>query len=419
MSSTKIERATGLLSPLASPVYRSLWAASVVSNFGSMMQSAAVAWLMTSLTSSPLLISMVPFATLAPVMLFGLLGGAWADLCNRRNWLLGTQGAMLAVSLALAGLTHAGLASPALLLVLTFCLGAAAALNIPAWQAMVQDLVPVEHVASAVSLNSMSFNTARMLGPVAGGLVTGAIGAAAVFYLNALSYVAVMAALFRWKNSTGSKSTNGGMFRTLVDGVRLLVSDPALRGPFLRVSVLCFFASAGMALLPALAREFPETDATRFGMLLGAFGAGALLGGATVPRMRTLFSPKTIVTIGAFVTAGALIAVALSPTRLTAGISLVVFGNAWIASMVNLNVSVQTSVPAELRGRAMALYFSLFQGCLAVGSVAAGLLARQTGLRPALLLSGIALALCSPLLARYTGFPEARPPSSADWPPES
>jgi len=370
------------------------------------MQSAAVAWLMTSLTASPVLIAMVPFTAFGPVMLFGLFGGALADTCNRRNWLLATQSAMLLAALALGIITQAGLATPSIVLALTFMLGTGAALTIPAWQSLVRDLVPIEHIASAVSLNSMSFNFARMLGPVAGGLLTGATGPAAVFYLNAGSYLAVIMALFRWKNPTTPSPSPNGLYSMLAEGLSKLLVASDLRGPFLRVTVLCFFASAGTALLPVLARAF-HIDAARFGILLGSFGAGALLGGASVLQLRAWFTPRTLVTLFAFVTGAALVALACAPSPILAVPALVLYGFAWIAAMVNLNVAVQTSAPDHLRGRAMALYFVLFQGSLAIGSLLSGFVARQAGTRSALLIAGIGLALCTAALVR-TSFPSSK-----------
>jgi len=401
----------GLLAPLANPVYRWLWASSMVSNFGTLMQGVGLAWLMTSLTTSPVLIAMVPFAALAPVFLFGMVGGALADAVDRRKWLLGTQCAMLLSALAMGLFAASGAATPAAMLALAFCLGTASALNIPAWQAIVQELVPPAQVASAVSLNSMSFNTARMLGPVAGGITVGAWGPAPVFFFNAASYLAVIWALARWKGS-GPPAVHTGILSGIVPGVRegvlYLARAAHLRGPLLRAASISFCAASVMALLPAIARDRLGLSASTFGILLGVFGAGALCGGGSVPWMRRRVAAGRIVAAGSFAVAAALAAVAAVPTAGWIGAALFLLGASWIACMVNLNVSVQTSVDPAFRGRAMALYFTIFQGSFALGSLAAGFVASGFGFSGSLAVFSLLLVAASLALARFP-IPEPGP----------
>lgn len=353
-----------------------------------------MAWLMTSLTTSPVLIAMVPFATLAPVFFFGMIGGAMADAVDRRKWLIGTQTAMMLAACAMGASAVSGTATPALLLGLTFVLGVASSLNIPAWQAIVQELVPREQVASAVSLNSMSFNTARMLGPVAGGIAVGVWGPSPVFFFNAVSYLAVIVALASWEGE-GRTTRAPGVFRGLVEGMGYLLGASYLRGSFARVAAICFCSGPVMALLPALARERLGLDAGHYGMLLGVFGAGALCGGGSVPFLRRFFSPGHIVGSASLLVAAAIAAIGVAPVIAVCIPAMFALGYGWIACMVNLNVSVQTSVPAEYRGRAMALYFTIFQGAFALGSLASGFLAKAAGFTPCLLAFAGALFVAS------------------------
>src|SRR5690349_21062966 len=160
-----------VLSPLREPLFRSLWIAAVISYTGSWMQNVATGWLMTSLTSSPMWVSLVQVALSLPVLLIALPAGALADLLDRRKFLLITQGSMVGASMVLGILTITGTCTPTLLLLLTFLLGAGAVMNDPAWQALTPDLVPVSKLASAVALNSAGFNIARAVGPALGGIV--------------------------------------------------------------------------------------------------------------------------------------------------------------------------------------------------------------------------------------------------------
>lgn len=365
-----------------------------------MIQGVGVAWLMTSLTDSPVLVAMVPFAALSPVLIFGMVGGALADLFDRRAWMLKTQTGMLLVSAALAGLTAIGQATPPLLLLLIFLLGVGNALNLPAWQSAVQDLVPLEFVPAAVSLNAMSFNFARTLGPVIGGILVGWIGVAGVMLINAASFLAVIAALVSWRPTGRVLPQESRVLAAVGEGMRYLAGARHLRGPFILVSVFCLCGSSAMALLPLVAREGLGLSAAGYGMLLGAFGLGALTGGASVPTMRRLSSPRAVVQTGGVVAGISLALLAVAGHFWVAAVALALCGAAWVSTMINLNVTVQTSVVDEMRGRAMACYFTLFQGSFAIGALLSGWAARFLGLRGALLLASVLAIGWLPLAIR-------------------
>src|SRR4051794_38009976 len=186
-------------SPLRRPVFRSMWSASVASNIGTWMQSVGAAWLMTSLTTSPLLVALMQTATSLPVFLVGLPAGALADVVDRRKLLLVTQAWMLLVALVLGVLTLVGVISAWSLLLLTFLMGLGGALSAPAWQAIIPDLVDREELAPAVALNAAGFNLARAVGPALGGFVVAVAGAGATFLVNAASFLAVLGAIYRWR----------------------------------------------------------------------------------------------------------------------------------------------------------------------------------------------------------------------------
>lgn len=412
-----------LLAPLRSPVYRNLWLASLVSNLGTLMQAVGVAWVMTSLSLSPLVVSLVPVAALSPVFLFGLLGGVLADMVSRRKFLLCTQSWMMLCAAGMGALVLAGAATPATLLALTFALGIGNALNLPAWQSLVQDLVPRKHVAAAVALNSISFNTGRVIGPVTGGILVGWIGTALVFFLNAASFLGTVLVLAFWKGipvaAPGRK-----VWPALTEGVGYIRRASHLHSPLFRLGTFAFGASAPLAVLPLLAREGLGLSASEYGALLGFFGAGSLLGGVGVPPLRRRFRHSAVVSGAGALMAAGMAVLASSGSFPPAALALFLSGFAWVTGLVNLNVSVQMSVSPALRGRAMSIYLSVFQGSFALGSLAAGATAKLTGIPGALWIFALGLGTLALLTARHD-LPEGEfghgnsviPPADGSLPP--
>lgn len=390
-----------LVKPLASPVYRLLWAASVVSNLGTLMQTVAVAWVMTSLSSSPLVISLVPVCTMAPVFLFGMAGGALADMVSRRKFLIATQLWMMICAAAMGALVAAGLATPARLLALMFAMGTGNALNLPSWQSLVQDIVPRGHVASAVALNSISFNTGRVLGPVLGGLLVGSVGASPVFFLNAVSFLGTVFVLVSWRGGA-TNAQDAGFWRTVTHGLGFVRRASHLHSPLVRLLLFAFLSSASTALLPLLARERLALQASQYGVLLGFFGCGSLLGGAFVPALRRTIGAATTVTAGAALMGLALAALGAAGNFAAAAAALFAGGCAWVSSMVNLNIAVQMSVPAEVRGRTMSVHLTIFQGGFALGSFAAGWIAKHYGIPATLEIFGAGLVILAAATFRHS-----------------
>ncbi len=307
-------------SPLQRAAFRSVWIALVASNIGTWMQSVGAAWLMTSLTPSPLLVALMQTATSLPIFLVGLPAGTLADLVDRRKLLLVTVAWMLLVALGLGALTLAGLVTAWTLLALTFLLGLGAALNAPAWQAIIPELVDREELPAAVALQAMGFNVARAVGPAIGGLVVAAAGPAAVFLLNAASFLGVLVVLARWRRAPMSSDLPPeDMLGATAAGLRYVRNAPALQAVLVRIGVFMLGASALWALLPVVARYDLGLGASGYGIILGSLGFGAVGGALLLPRLRRVLPIDRLTALATLVFAGATLALAYPPRRAAAG----------------------------------------------------------------------------------------------------
>ncbi|HEX8502187.1 MAG TPA: MFS transporter [Pyrinomonadaceae bacterium] len=386
------ERESSTWSPLRLPLFRALWLAAVASNVGTWMHNVGAEWLMTTLAPTPFVVALMQTAETAPTFLLALPAGALADIVDRRRLLLFSQAWMLCAAVALAVATLAGLANPTALLLLTFALGLGAAMNAPAWQAIVPELVPREELAAAVSVNSVAFNIARAVGPALGGLVVAAAGPWAVFLLNSLSFVGVILVIYRWRReSAESISPTERVAGAMRAGLRYARHAPELRNVMARTGVFALCASALWALLPLVARAELGLGAFEYGVLLGCLGAGAVAGVFALAWARRVVSVNLLVVLGTIVFAGATAALGYFKAYPLLCAAMLCGGVAWMTTMSSLNVSVQTVVPEWVRARALALYLLFFFGSLAAGSAAWGAAAERAGLQATLLAAAAAM----------------------------
>src|SRR5215217_137284 len=261
---------------------------------------------MTTLAPTPFLVALMQTAETAPTFLLALPAGALADIVDRRRLLLFSQAWMLFAAVALALATLAGLTNPTVLLLLTFALGLGAAMNAPAWQAVVPELVPRGELTAAVSLNSVAFNIARALGPALGGLVVAAAGPWAVFLLNSFSFVGVIYVLYRWRREkVASISPTERVLGAMRAGLRYARHAPELKSVLVRTGVFALCASALWATLPLVARTELKLNAFQYGVLLGCLGAGAVAGVFVIAWARRNVSTNLLVVLGTIVFAGA------------------------------------------------------------------------------------------------------------------
>ncbi len=289
------ERASAL-APFRYPIFRAVWSANLVSNFGGLIQGVGAAWMMTSIATSSYQVALVQASTTLPIMLFALVAGAIADGFDRRKVMLTAQSFMLVVSVLLAVFTYLGLMTPWTLLAFTFLIDCGTALNSPSWQASVGDMVPRAKVPAAVALNSMGFNITRSVGPAIGGIIVAAFGPAAAFAVNALSYIGLVTVMARWKrDEPASPLPRESLGAAMGAGLRYVAMSPNIGKVLARGAAFGATSGAVLALLPLVARDVVKGDALTYGIMLGAFGVGAVCGALTSMRLRQMLSSETMV----------------------------------------------------------------------------------------------------------------------------
>ncbi|MEK0085383.1 MFS transporter [Benzoatithermus flavus] len=385
----------GILSPLRLPLFRSIWTANLIGSTGWLVQGVGAGWLMTTLAGTPEMVALVQTATQAPILLFALLAGALADLWDRRLVLLVAQLWVSMVSAGLALMSGLGLATPTILLLFTFLIGAGAALNGPAWQAVVREIVPKEQLAAAVTLNAIGFNLARALGPAVGGAVVAAYGTEAAFIVNAVGALALVAVLLFWRRELPPDDLpRERLGSAVVTGLRYVGETPAIGAILIRGAVFGFAASAVLALLPLIARDRLGGGPIVYGVLLGAFGIGALLGAFLVHPLRQRRGAEFVITSLGAMGGLAFLALGLAPSRFPLVLAaLALAGTSWLGSFSTFNIAVQMSTAFWVQARVLALYQTIVFGAMALGAWIWGEVAGLTSLETAHLAAGALLFL--------------------------
>ena len=393
-------------SPLAIPIFRMVWIASIFSNFGGLIQSVGASWLMTSLTHSPTMVALVQASTTLPIMLLSLLAGAIADNVQQRTVMLCAQLFMLVVSAVLAIFAWTGDLTPWLLLTFTFLIGIGTALNNPAWQSSVGEMVPRASLPAAVSLNSMGFNIARSVGPAIGGAIVAAAGAAAAFLLNAVSYLGLIGVLLTWRQPARAQTLPRERIGVAVEaGIRYVSMSPHLRVVMLRAAVFGLTGSAISALMPIVARDHIGGGALTYGVLLGGFGIGAIGGALSSRRLRERRSNEGVATTGILVMAAGTIVASVSYMLPLTIVALMLCGAGWVITLSTFNVTVQMSSPRWVVGRALSIYQMAAFGGMSLGSWLSGELADWGGVGTALAVAG-GVQVASVLLALRFPLPQ-------------
>ncbi len=408
--------------PLQHSLFRSRWIASILSNTGTWMQDTAATWLMTALTNSPFLIALMQTAASLPVLLLGLPAGAVADILDRRRVLIFWQSWMLVTALILSLVTLAGGMGPWMLLSLTLLLNVGAAMNNPAWQAIVPELVPRSELAGAISLNSAGYNLARAVGPALGGLVvaafaTVAIGAGVTFVINALSFAFVIGVLYVWKRRPlhASALPAERMLGSIRAGVRYVRHSTPIRGILVRAFLFTSGVSAMWALLAVVAQQDLQRGALGYGLLNASIGTGAIVGAIFLPRVRQVISPDRIIISSSVVFAITLLVMAFVHRTWIVFLVLLAGGFAWTSTTATFNIAVQVSAPPWVQARLLGTYQMTFQAGMAIGSAFWGWIAEHSSTPAALTIAAVGLVVTIPMSRRHRVLVDtARDLTSAD-----
>jgi MFS family permease len=402
------------LAPLAGPVFRGLWLAWLAANLTMWMNDVAAAWLMTSLTTSPVMVALVQTASTLPVFLLGLPSGALADIVDRRRYFAATQLWVSLNAALLAALSLAGLLTAPLLLALTFSNGIGLALRWPVFAAIVPQLVSRAELPAALALNGIAMNLSRVIGPVLAGTLLAAISPAAVFVLNTLLAAAAFVLILRWKNPPRTSALPGERFvGAMRVGLNFALQSPRLKAILLRIFLFFLQCTALVALLPLVARTLHGGGAATFTVMLSCVGAGAIVAALYFPRWRLRFDRDQFVVAGTLAHAVLSCLIVLVPELWLALPAMVLVGMAWISVANSLTIAAQVALPDWVRARGMATYQMALMGGAAAGSLLWGQVAEHAGVRNAVLAAALfgvaALALTRRLSVEGGADPDYSP----------
>lgn len=413
---------TSVWSPLRFPLFRVMWVAMTISNIGTWMNEVAVTWLMATLAPSNLMIALIQTATTLPFFLLAYPAGALGDIFNRRILLLVLHLWMLLSAVLLVALTQQGLTTAWWLLILTFALGAGNAMMRPPWSANIPTFAPREHLSNAVTLNSLSTNISKAIGPAIGGLLIAASGPALVFGLNALSFVAVIIALVTRHPrvaTTSSALPVERFFTAMKSGLRYTRHEPRMQAVLIRCGVCFLFVSAFWSLMPVIVIRDLGASAQTYGLLIGTTGFGSIIGATALPALRRRWSHNRQFDASALVFALALFAIAFtSHYALLAALATLV-GLCWIVMFSTIIVTAQLITPGWVLARALSVVMLVYGGATATGAALWGHLSDLFDVRTSLLIAAPGV-LISLLLSRRYPIPQerARAPATALPSPE-
>ena len=369
----------------------------IVSLVGTWMQNVAQAWLVYRLTHSELLLGTVWFCSQIAVFALGPLGGIAADRFSRRKVVIVTQTLSMVQAFALAALTLSGRVQVWHVLVLAGALGAINAFDMPGRQALVIQMTSKEDLINAISLNSATFNAARVVGPAIAGVLLAAVGEGTCFLINGVSFLAVILSLTAMRIPPTAPKAPAPMWRHLVDGFRYAGHNCAVRRVLALMGATTLAGMPGLVLMPFFADDIFHRGARGLGVLMGAMGVGAVVGVLTLARRTELSGLGRVMVIGGITTGACYLAFAFSPFFYLSLALMPVVGFSMMRQMASANTTIQTLIPDEYRGRIMALYSMTVVGLGPFGSLAAGALAGRFGARATVGLGG-ALALGSSLV---------------------
>jgi MFS family permease len=383
--------------------FAAIWTASVFSNLGAAVFDTASGWMITSLNAHPLAVSLVQVAVSLPLFLFTLPAGALADVVDPKRLLVVVEIAIIVVGLVFSALVTLDLAGTATLLTTTFLLGAAGALTAPAWAAIVPLLVPRRDLDSATASNSVGFNLSRAVGPALGGVIIAAAGVGSAFWVFTISNFGIVAALLWWRppQKSGHTLPAERLSSAVRNGLRYAANSADLRATLIRALAFFPFGTAFWALLPLVARHQMNGGPQNYGMLLGAIGAGAIVGSFSLNWLKAKLGPDEVAAVGTAATAVALVLFGVAHNLAVAICAGLIAGAAWTLVLSILYVSAQVALPDWVRGRGLAIFLTIVFGASTIGSLVWGEVAALKGLTFAHFVAAVAIIVAVPLTWRW------------------
>jgi MFS family permease len=391
-------RAPSAWRPLRHTLFRWLWIATFVSNIGNWMQDVGGAWLMTTMDPSPVMVTLVQVATCLPMVILALPAGTFADVVDRRRLLLVMQSWLCITAAGFGVAVWLDIMTPWLLLSLTGVMSIGLAFNSPARRAITAELVSREDLAGAISLKNASVNVARALGPALGGFLMATLGPAVLFFLNAISFLGVIGALYTWRRPKRQTRLPAEHFwGALQAGLRYVWYAPAMWSVMARAGTFTLCGSALWAMLPLVVHTELRQDATGYGLVLGCFGLGAAMSTLLLPRLQPHWPREYLVAVTTIVFALALALIGMIRVFGLFCLVMVMGGSAWLILLTSFSASAQEALPAWVRGRALAAYILIFFGGMAGGSLLWGTVAERIGIAATLWIAagGVLLALAA------------------------
>jgi MFS family permease len=370
--STPLSRLVGsaTFAPFRTVVFRNLWLATFAANIGMWMNDVTAAWVMTSLTTSPVMVALVQTASTLPVFLLGLPSGALADIIDRRRYFAATQLWVALTALMLATLALTDSLTAPLLLALTFANGIGLAMRWPVFSAIVPEVVPRDQLGSAMALNGISMNLSRVVGPVVAGAIISAVGSGAVFVVNVLLASAAFATILRWRSEPRTSTLPGERFvGAMRVGWQHVMQSPRMKAVLVRIFFFFLHSSALLALLPLVARDLHGAGPGTYTLMLACIGGGAVVAALYFPRWRQRFDRDQFVIGGTVAHALMSVIVVFAPNIWIALPAIVVLGMAWISTANSLTLAAQVALPNWVRARGMAVYQMALMGGAAAGSL--------------------------------------------------
>ncbi|MBM3286245.1 MAG: MFS transporter [Candidatus Eisenbacteria bacterium] len=359
--------------------FRLFWFGQLVSLIGTWMQSSAILWLVHRLTREPIWLGAAGMATFLPVLLFSLFAGVIVDRVPKRRLIIATQAVSLCLALALGTLTFTGAVTVHHILVVAFLLGTVNAFDMPARQSFVIEMVGAEDVLNAVALNSSVFNVARVIGPSIAGILIAGAGEAPCFFLNSLSFVPIIVGLASMRLPERPRRPRRPILQEVREGLLFTIATPRIRSILQAVAISSVFGITFTILLPVFADDVLGKGPRAYGLLLGAFGAGAVVGALRLAGRTSTKGSARLVALGMATLGLSLVAFSYSRSFALSEILLFIVGGAMVTQLATTNTLLQRLAPDEMRGRILSVYTFVLVGLTPVGSVLQGAVAQRLG----------------------------------------